>query len=95
LPILLNAAVIAVGIFANLAFEEASLDLVAFGVVAAVANVLLWLTGRRWTQLPFTVRSGLFGAGIGRHRPVQAVLLADQYRQPGDAPARHQRAVPN
>jgi hypothetical protein len=39
LVILLNAAVIPVGIFANLAFEEAGLDLVAFGFVAAVANI--------------------------------------------------------
>jgi hypothetical protein len=65
LPILLNAAVIAVGIFANLAFEEARLDMVAFGLVAVVANVLLWLTGRRWTQLPFTLYVATsFGAGL-------------------------------
>ena len=52
LPILGNAALIALGIFANLAFEEAALDMAAFGIIAVVANVLLWLTGRRWRQLP-------------------------------------------
>jgi hypothetical protein len=65
LPILANAAVIAVGVFANLAFEEAALDMLAFGLVAAVANVLLWLTGRRWTQLPVTLYiAASFGAGL-------------------------------
>ena len=63
--ILVNAAVIAVGIFANLAFEAAAIDMVAFGVVAAVANVLLWLTGKRWTQMPFTLYiAAAFGAGL-------------------------------
>jgi hypothetical protein len=63
--ILANAAVISVGIFANLAFEPAAIDMVAFGVVAAVANVLLWLTGKRWTQMPFTLYiATAFGAGL-------------------------------
>ena len=63
--ILANAAVIAVGIFANLAFETAAIDMVAFGLVAAVANGLLWLTGRRWAQLPFTLYvAASFGAGL-------------------------------
>ena len=63
--ILANAAVIAVGIFANLAFEAAAIDMVAFGLVAGVANGLLWLTGRRWTQLPFTFYiAASFGAGL-------------------------------
>jgi hypothetical protein len=65
MPILLNAALIAAGIFANLAFEEATLDLMAFGIVAAVANALLWLTGRRWTQMPFTFYiAASFGTGV-------------------------------
>lgn len=63
--VLANAAFVAVGIFANLAFEEARIDLVAFAVVAAVSNVLLWLTGRRWRQLPVTLYvSSSFGAGL-------------------------------
>ena len=63
--ILANAAVISMGIFANLAFEAAAIDMVAFGVVAAVANVLLWLTGKRWTQMPFTLYiAAAFGAGL-------------------------------
>ena len=65
LLILLNAAVIAVGIFANLAFKETALDMLAFGLVAAVANVLLWLTGRSWRQLPFTLYvAASFGTGL-------------------------------
>ena len=63
--ILANAAVIAVGIFANLAFEAAAIDMVAFGLVAGVANALLWLTGRRWTQMPFTLYiAAAFGTGL-------------------------------
>ena len=63
--ILANAALIAAGIFANLAFEETGIDMVAFGLVAVVANLLLWLTGRRWTQLPFTSYiAASFGAGL-------------------------------
>lgn len=65
LLILANATVIAVGIFANLAFETAAIDMVAFGLVAAVANGLLWLTGRRWTRLPVTLYIAVsFGAGL-------------------------------
>lgn len=65
LLVLLNATVIALGIFANLAFEEVALDMWAFGLVAAVANALLWLTGRRWTQLPFTLYvAASFGTGL-------------------------------
>lgn len=63
--VLLNAAVIALGVFANLAFEEAALDMVAFAVVAGVANGLLWLTGRRRGQLPFTLYTAAsFGVGV-------------------------------
>jgi len=65
LLILPNAAVIALGIFANLAFEEATLDMVAFALVGVVANAVLWLTGRRRTQLPFTFYVAVsFGAGL-------------------------------
>ena len=65
LLILANAAVIATGIFANLAFEAAAIDMVAFGLVAGVANGLLWLTGRRSSQLPFTTYvAASFGVGL-------------------------------
>jgi hypothetical protein len=74
LLILPNAAVIAFGIFANLAFEEAALDMVAFGLVATVSNILLWLTERRPTQLPFTFYVALsFGAGIAVTAPYKLV----------------------
>ena len=61
----LNAAVIAVGIFANLAFEETGLDLAVFALVAVVSNAVLWLSGRHWVRLPVTLYvAGSFGTGL-------------------------------
>jgi hypothetical protein len=49
-----NAGFIALGIFANLAFEPTALDIVGFGVVLVAADIGLWLNRQRFWQLPFT-----------------------------------------
>jgi len=41
-----NAAVVALGIFASLAFEETGLDMVAFAVVALASVAVLRQSGR-------------------------------------------------
>ena len=63
--VLFNASLIALGIFANLAFEEAGLDIAAFLLVALLANAALWRAGRRWTGMPFTLYvAAAYGAGV-------------------------------
>jgi hypothetical protein len=63
--VLINAGLIAAGIFANLAFEPAAVDLVAFGVLAALAVGAL-VSARAWVgRLPVTVYlSAAYGVGI-------------------------------
>lgn len=63
--ILANAAVVALGIFANLAFEETVLDMVAFAVVAGSAlGVLAW-AGPDRARLPYTFYiASAFGTGL-------------------------------
>jgi uncharacterized membrane protein YhdT len=63
--VLVNAGLIAAGIFANLAFEPARIDLVAFTVLAVVAVGAL-ITARNWAgRLPVTVyMAAAYGAGL-------------------------------
>lgn len=63
--ILANAAVVALGIFANLAFEDTGLDMVAFAVVALVSVGILGTAGADRARLPFTLyTASAFGAGL-------------------------------
>ena len=63
--ILVNAAVVALGIFANLAFEETVLDMVAFAVVAVTALGVLASAGPDRARLPYTLYiASAFGAGL-------------------------------
>jgi membrane protein implicated in regulation of membrane protease activity len=50
-----NAFFIAAGIFANLAFEEATLDLVFFSIVSVTSITLLLRRRHDWRQRPFTL----------------------------------------
>ncbi|MBI2327997.1 hypothetical protein HYU92_06795 [Candidatus Curtissbacteria bacterium] len=52
--IAINSLVIAFGIFANLAFEEALIDLLVFGSVMLLALYLLFLTNKKLKSLPIT-----------------------------------------
>ncbi len=49
-----NAAVIALGIFANLAFEETGVDIPVFSAVMILALYLLYSRKRDWSKLPVT-----------------------------------------
>lgn len=49
-----NSLFIALGIFANLAFEEALIDIFVFGGVMTLSLYLLFLTGKKVRQLPVT-----------------------------------------
>lgn len=60
-----NASVVALGIFANLAFEETALDMVAFAVVALVSLAVLLSARPAWGRLPFTFyTASSFGTGL-------------------------------
>jgi uncharacterized membrane protein YhdT len=63
--VLVNAGLIAAGIFANLAFEPAQIDLVAFSMLAVVSLGCL-LTARAWIgRLPVTVYlAAAYGLGL-------------------------------
>ena len=52
--IALNSVFIALGIFANLAFEEAFIDLIVFSSVMVLSIYLLLFTKRRKRELPIT-----------------------------------------
>lgn len=52
--ILPNALIIALGIFANLAFEEIGIDLYVFGFVMILSLIFLWKTKNGIHQLPVT-----------------------------------------
>ncbi|MEZ4711546.1 MAG: hypothetical protein R3A44_30410 [Caldilineaceae bacterium] len=62
----INALFIALGIFANLAFEEIGLDLYVVALLAAVAWVLMWRKGRQplfvYYATAYTI--GLLATGI-------------------------------
>lgn len=50
----INSLFIALGIFANLAFEEARLDLIFFSSVMILSLYLLFFAKRKYNQLPIT-----------------------------------------
>jgi hypothetical protein len=63
--LLVNAGLIAAGIFANLAFEPAQLDLWAFGILAVMSVVML-ATAKVWVgRLPVTIYlAAAYGVGM-------------------------------
>lgn len=69
--LVLNALFVALGIFANLGFEEIGLDLVVVLVLAVLAGGLLWRHGRQPLVVYYTVA---YGGGLVITAVYRAVL---------------------